>query len=157
VLIAALYVTCGRPSSGHVDRDAGGPQAGDARAVDLVGRVDHRGHDPVDARGDQRVRARRRATVVAARLEVHVDGRTAGVARRAQRGHLGMVASRPLVPALPHDGGVAHDHRADDRVRRRGAAAALGQLGAAGEMAAVGRVDHDARVPASASRPTRPR
>ena len=116
----------------------------DARAVHLVGRIDHGRDDAGDAGGDQRVGARRRAAVVAARLEVDVDGRPAGVARGPQRRHLGVVAARPLVPALADDDAVADDHRAHHRVRRRGAPPVLGELGAAVQLSAVALVDHDA-------------
>ena len=79
-----------------------------------------------------RVGARRLAALVGAGLERHVQRRprrlvTAGPAV-LQRRHLGVRAAELGVEALADHLAVAHQHRADQRVRADPAAAALGQL-----------------------------
>ncbi len=67
--------------------------------------------------------------MVCARLHRHVEGGTAGAfACCAEGDDLGVRPAGVLVPALPHDLAVAYDHGADDRVRMRRPAAALGKL-----------------------------
>ena len=64
-----------------------------------------------------------------ARLQGHVHGRAPRrLACRLERDHLGVRPALPLVPPLADDLAVAHDDRADDRVRMRRAAPALGEL-----------------------------
>jgi hypothetical protein len=124
-------------AAGDVDRDPSRLEARHACAVHLVGGVDHRRHDAGHAGVDQGVRARRRAAMVAARLQADVDGRAGGVARGAKRSRLGMHPARSLVPALAEHAPVPHDDRSDDRVGRGRAAAALGQLETAVEVSQV--------------------
>ena len=107
-----------------------------------VVRGDHHARDP--GRAD-RLRARRRAAVVAAGLERHVQRRAVQVGPAApDRLDLGVRAAELLVKALAEDLLVAADDRADERVRADPPAASLGQLDRAGEVAAidVGRRGH---------------
>src|SRR5215470_10005353 len=86
-------------------------------------------HDSCDPGLDDGVGAWRRAAVVGARLERHVEGRaTRSVAGLLERDHLGMADSVVLVPALPYDVAVLHDDGADERVVAGLAATALGEL-----------------------------
>ena len=74
--------------------------------------------------------------MVRAGLERDVERRAAGaLARRGERDDLRVRPARPLVPALAHDLAVAHDDGADERVRVRRAASALGELERALEVA----------------------
>ncbi len=100
------------------DFDAVGTQRRDACAVDqrigIAGGIDDAPH----LRGGQRIDTRRRASHVHARLERHVGGRAdCGLPRHAQRIHLRVRGSGPLVPALPHHSFGAHQHAADARIR----------------------------------------
>ena len=52
----------------------------------------------------------------------------ARLAGRLERDDLGVRPALPLVPALADDLAVAHDDRADDRVRMRRSAPSLGEL-----------------------------
>ena len=99
-----------------------------------------RGDDqPCDAGLPDRIRARRRAAVVAAGLERHVQGGATQipVAGGADRLDLGVGRSELLVKALPEDLVVAADDRADERIRAHPPAAALGQVDRASEMATI--------------------
>src|SRR3989442_5676577 len=79
--------------------------------------------------GEHRFRARRRRAVMRARLHRHEEHRSLrALAGRVERDHLGMRLALALVPALTHDLAVVDDDRAYDRVRIRGAAAALREL-----------------------------
>ena len=86
-------------------------------------------HDPRDAGGEQRVGARRLATLVRAGLEGDVDGRpgrvVAALAAIGERRDLGVNGTELRVPALA-DHRVAADHDgADRRVRADPAHASL--------------------------------
>ena len=99
-----------------------------------------RGDDkPPDPGLPDRVGARRRATVVAARLERHVQGGAAQIASlgSADRLDLGVRLSDRLVIALAEHLAVAADDRADERVRTDAPAATLGQFDRASEVAAI--------------------
>jgi hypothetical protein len=50
-----------------------------------------------------------------------------------------MTLAQRVMPAFPKDPLAAHDHRADDRVRRRATAPALGELEPAAHEALVVR------------------
>ncbi len=77
------------------------------------------GDDARDARGDDRVGARRRRPVVRARLERDVHRRAPrALARLGQRDRLGVAPAR-LSDALGDDDAVAHEDRADGRLRMR--------------------------------------
>ena len=110
-----------------LDLDPGPPQRADP--VHFGVRILRADHDPRDARGDQRVGARRRRAVMGARLESDVDRRPPRALTCArERDHLGVRPPLPLVPALPDHLAVRDDHRAHDRVRIGGAAPSLGEL-----------------------------
>ena len=95
-------------------------------------------HDARHSRRHDRVGARRRATVMRARLERHVEGRAARcVARLLERDRLGVPDSVVGVPALPHDLAVSHDDRADKRIVAGLAASLLGQFERAEEVTHV--------------------
>ena len=67
--------------------------------------------------------------MVRAGLERHVErGAASRFSRRLERNGLGVRPASALVPALADDLAVAHDDRADDRVRMRRSPPALGEL-----------------------------
>ena len=101
----------------------------EARAVHARIGVAHRHNDAPHARGDQRLRARRRAPLVRAGLERHVRRGSAGrAAGLVQRHDLGVRLARALVETLAHDLPPAHQHAAHARVRRRRVQAVPGEL-----------------------------
>ena len=131
-VIAALYVTNGRPSAFHVaprlvlaprgeiveelDLDPGVGEPREAASVDDGVRIARADDDTRDAGFDDRVGARRRAAVMGARLERDVERRAARLlARLLERRGLGVAHELVLVPALADDLAVAHDDRADER------------------------------------------
>ena len=84
--------------------------------------------DARDARGDDRVDARRCLAVVRARLERHVHRRAArAITRRAQRVDLGVRLAVSLVKSLADDRVAGNDDGADHWVRRRLSPPALGE------------------------------
>ena len=104
-----------------------GLDAGLAQPLETAGRLGVRvaraGHDARHARGDRRLRARRRRAPVRARLHRHVERRAARpLARRGERDDLAVPAAR-LGDALADDLAVRDDDRADRRLRVRAAAA----------------------------------
>ena len=67
--------------------------------------------------------------MVRARLERHVERRAPrALAGGPKRVHLGVRLAAALVPALADDLAVAHDDGADERIRIRRPAPALGEL-----------------------------
>ena len=91
-----------------------------ALARDLRIRILHGNDDARDARLCHSLGAGARASVVGARLERHIERRPAReVARHAERVDLRVRRSRLPVPALCDDAAVAHDDRADERIRAR--------------------------------------
>ena len=103
-----------------------------AAAARLLARVVGADHDPGDRRGEDRVGARRLATLVGARLERDVHGRPGGVAAAPaavrQRRDLGVGLAERRRGGPRRSDAVADDHRADERVRAHPAPPALGQL-----------------------------
>jgi hypothetical protein len=86
--------------------------AGDLR-VGVLHRRDH----PRHAGLDQRIGARRRAAMVAARFEGDVGtGATGALAGLAQGVHFGMGLAGAHVPAFADHFAIAHDHAAYARV-----------------------------------------
>ena len=82
-----------------------------------------------DARGNERGHARWRAALMSAGLQAHIGSRALGArAGRAQRLHLGVRFPGALMPALPDDLTVAHQHTADARIRVRAMQSECGQL-----------------------------
>ena len=120
-VMAALSVTWGRPSvtaqrnarfsarasvsrTPTVDGHAGRLKSRQTAAVDGRMRIAHGRHHPRDARSHERVRARRRAPEVGARLERHVASPAArSRAGRIQRRDLGMGPAGSEVRALADD------------------------------------------------------
>ena len=101
----------------ELDLDPGGAEALEPAPVDDRVRIASADDDARDSGGDDRVGARRRAPVVGARLERHVERRPARrVAGLLERDRLRVTNAFVLVPALPHDLAVAHDDRADERM-----------------------------------------
>src|SRR5206468_9715252 len=84
----------------HLDLDARGPQPLDPARSDRI-RITGADHHAADAGSDHCVGARRRATVMIARLERHVERRASRTAAGLrERAHLGMGNVLLLVPAL---------------------------------------------------------
>ncbi len=102
-------------------------------------RIFHRRNHARDAGVDDALDARTRASHVAARLERAVQGGAAGaIAGFVERNRLCVRLADTPVISLPHDDAVTrHDHRADERIGTRAAAAALGQLQRAIHVVAV--------------------
>ena len=143
---AALYVTNGRPSdfqtrhasfcrrAARSSRSSTSMPAARRRSRPRPSTTGFGSRAPTTTRAtpgvDDRVGAGRRAAVVRARLERHVERRTARrVARLLERDRLGVADAVVLVPALADDLAVAHDDRADDRMMIAGLPApALGEL-----------------------------
>ena len=165
-VIAHLAMTHGRPVAislrygassqfasalPHADLalNAGRLQLRDAAAADLL-ETDPASRPPrASRRRDERLRARRRLALMAARFERDVDRR----ARRAlaglgERVHFGVRSAELLVTSFADDLAVAHDHAADHRVRLDGALAAHGQRQRLGHVAVVvvGAACHDSRL-----------
>src|SRR6185437_784572 len=102
-----------------------------------------RANDAREPGRGERIGARRRATVVAARLEREVCRSAAGrFAHRLERAHFRVRLARALVPALGEDPAVAHDHAAHARIRRRRVAAALDERERAGHEGVVFGGEH---------------
>jgi hypothetical protein len=97
--------------------------------------------DASDAGLDKRVRARRLATLVGARLERHVRGRAGGIVSASsavpERGALCMEAAQLNVPALAERLAAARDDTSDHGVGRDQSAPAFGNLECPGEVRAV--------------------
>ena len=111
-----------------IDVDAGRTQSGDA-ARRLRIRVEGADDDACDAGSRDRVGARRRASVMRARLQrdEHL-GAVCTVAGRAQRDGLRVVDGVVLVPPLAHHLAAGDDDRADERMVAHLPSAALGEL-----------------------------
>src|SRR5262245_11447382 len=107
--------------------NAGRAQALDAASGDPRIGIQDADDDARDAGREQAVDARRRPTVVRARLEADERG---GAPRAFAGGGdgeaFGVWAASAAVVALADDLAVAHEDTADPRVGRRGRAAALG-------------------------------
>src|SRR5271165_924199 len=105
-------------------------------------RIERADDDPRDSRVDHRLRARRGQALMVARLERHVQRRTARFARGLERFRFGV--RHPTLPmeALAQGQAVADQRRADGGIRRGAALAALGKLTGAREIDAIDRVDY---------------
>ena len=125
---------------GDDDLDALVAQDPQAAAGGLLGRVVGGDDDAPDAGLDDRVGARRRLALVAARLERDVERRAFEVGHPAglDRVDLGVRAAVDLVPALAEHLAVARDHGADDRVRLDRPEPPAGELDRTREMQPVG-------------------
>ena len=102
-------------------------------------RVLERHHDAPDAGCDQRVGARRRTTIVRARLEGDVGGAVPSpLPRRLERVGLGVGCPRASVPPLAGDRAVlVDDDTPDPGIRRRGPTAVLALCHRPGDQVAV--------------------
>jgi hypothetical protein len=95
----------------------------DALAVHFGVRVEHADHHAGDARLADSVCTRGRESVVAARLQRHIERCAAcAFARLLQRVHFGVWRALVGVEPLAHQHAVLHDYRAHMRVGRREAA-----------------------------------
>ena len=106
----------------EIDLETGGAQAGDAPPVDVLVRILERDHDAAQAGGDDGVGAGRRASVMVARLEGHVQRAPARV--RARRGgrvecdDLGVTPAGGLRRAVEGPPVGGHHDGTDPRIRR---------------------------------------
>src|ERR687885_2550048 len=90
------------------------------------------GHNLLYPGPQDRVRTRRRLTMVIARLERHVQLRPPGLSPRAFKCRdLRMVAASTRMPAFSNHRTVAHHDRSHQRVRRRGVTPVLCELAGA--------------------------
>ena len=98
------------------------------------------GHDARDARRDDAFDAGAGSAAMTARLERAVQRGAARVlARFVERHDLGVrLADATVVALADNDAVIRHDDRADERIRTRLSAAALGQLQRAIHVIAVG-------------------
>ena len=137
--LSSRALAASSPSATH-DLDALVAQDPEAAPGGLLGGIVGGDHDAPDARLQDRLGARRRLALVAARLERHVQRRPAQVRHAAglDRVDLGVRAAVFLVPALPQDLAVAGDHGADDRVGLDRAGAVARELDRAREVQLVG-------------------
>ena len=103
-------------------------QLGDAAPAHLRKRIVHRNDDALHAGANQRLRARRRLTLMATRLQRNVHrGARRALAGHRKRVHFRMRAAELFVPAFADDLAVLNDHAADHRVRLDRALAARGE------------------------------
>ena len=130
----------GQLAAREVDLHALVAQDAQAPARGLLGRVVAGDDDAPDAGREDGVRARRLLTVVAARLERHVEGGAlqVGVAGGRDRVDLRVRAAVLLVPALAEHPIVLDHHRSDHRVGAHAAHAALGELDGPREVLVIG-------------------
>ena len=95
-------------------------------------RIAHGERHATDAGRRDRVRARAHAPRLRARLQRHVQRRSAHLFAAPRRvldgGHFCMVPAAPLVPSFADDLAASDDHRAHGRIRPRVALAATGKL-----------------------------
>ena len=127
----------GQLAVGDHDLDALVAQDPEPAAGGLLGRVVGGDDHARDAGLEDRVRARRRLAVVAARLERDVHRRAARVGVAAGRGERLALGVRPAVggvEALAEHLAVADDDGADHRIGRHAPAPALGELDRAREV-----------------------
>ena len=158
----------GELAAGDVDLHALVAQDAEAAPGGLRARVVAADDDARDAGLEDRLGARRRVPVVAARLERDVQRRAVQVrvAARGDRVDLGVRAAVVVVPALAEHRAVARDDGPDERVGAHATAAPLRELDRAGEVDVVAlralhggesRPRHPARSDRSAAgRPSSP-
>ena len=122
------------------DLDALVAQDAQAAAGGLLGRVVRSDDDAADARGEDRVGARRRAAGVAARLERDVERGIAqiGVTAVGDRVDLGVGAAELLVPSLAQHPLPDRDDRADDGVGVDPAGAVRGERQRVSQVEQIG-------------------
>ena len=102
--------------------DTGSPQTRQPLAVDQRVGIFHGGHHARHPRLDQPVGTGRRPAVMRTGFERDIGRGTASpLSRLAQRMHLRMRLTRPLMPALTHHLAIANDNAAHPRVGHGGA------------------------------------
>jgi hypothetical protein len=117
----------------HLDLDAGLAQNHYALASHPRVPIQHAHDDAGDAGPQDGLDARRRSTVVVARLKGDVDrGTTRRVPGVFEGADLGVVLACPGVPALAYNDAAARDHSPYEGIRRHRVTPALGK--AAGEI-----------------------
>jgi hypothetical protein len=90
--------------------------------------IGHGGNDAAHTRRQQRVGARRRATLMTAGLKRHVDGRPARTfSGSAQSMHFGVLLAGAQMPAFADDLAIIDDDATDTRIGGRGLQTQLGQ------------------------------
>jgi len=101
----------------------------DAAARHLGIGIDRRAHHARDSGGDQRIRARRSAPRVAARLERYIGDRTPrAIGGGAQRQDFSVGFAGSGMPPLADYLAIAHQHAAHARIRIRRIQAQFGQF-----------------------------
>ena len=104
----------GSRAASHFTIQPGQPPAGHERI-----RIDHGGDDATHPGRDEHLGARRRAAMVVARLQRHIDGSAArGTTGGAQGMNLGVRFAGPLVPAFADDHPRRDDHASHPRIGR---------------------------------------
>src|SRR6185369_7105606 len=142
-----------RPDLTDLDVDPGRPQPLETAPGDPRIGIAVAGHDLGDPRRDHRVSARRRAAVVRAGLQGHIERRAArplsGVAERLD---LGMRTADLAMPAAADDLVPLHENGTDHRIGRSAVAPAGGQPESQAERFSRGG---QWRTPAAGSPPGR--
>jgi hypothetical protein len=101
--------------------------------------IQHGGNDPSNASAKDRVGARRRLAVMAARLEGHVErGPERLFSGAIQRVHFSMSLPVLFVPAFSNDTAIANDDGANERVGLDMPAAAFGEFEGAQNVIVIG-------------------
>ncbi len=118
---------------------SGGLQQGQALASDQRIGIGHRRDDARHTGGNQGLGARRRATVVAARLQRDIGGGAMGLVTGCMQGmHFGVRFAGFFVPAFADDPAIANQHTTDAGVGRQGRPqATLGELQGARHHAVI--------------------
>ena len=121
------------------DLDSFVAQDPEAAAVGVLTGIIGGDHHPRDPGVEDRLRARRRTALMAARLERHVQRRLRGLAaaRGLDRFDLGVRGPRRAVKALADHAIALRQHGADQRVGAHLSAALLSELDRACEVATV--------------------
>ena len=104
------------------------PKLRESASIDDIVWIGRSDHDALDARLDDRVRARSGAAVVHARLERNVHRRVARIIALEERLDLRMRLTRALMPPLGNDLAVADNDASNHRIRADRVAAALREL-----------------------------
>ena len=113
------------------------PKLRESASIDDIVWIGRSDHDALDARLDDRVRARSGAAVVHARLERNVHRRVARIIALEERLDLRMRLTRTLMPPLGNDLAVADNDASNHRIRADRVAAALRELERAAHEAFV--------------------
>ena len=124
-----IQLACHLAQQTHLDRDAGRAQLVDAATVDLRERILAGDHHAPRAGGDQRIDAWRRASVMRARLQRHIDrGAARARASFAQGKHFCMRFAGALVEPGTDYFVAVRDHATDAWIGLGREQAMLGEL-----------------------------